>query len=327
MTFVEVQELSRAFWGSRALLTAIELDVFTAVAAGAGAAEVAGRIGADPRATEMLLNALVALGLLTKTKGVFYNTEVAAQYLSDQSPRSRRAGLMHTVHLWDRWSTLTQTVRKGAPVNLGPISSLGEGWVGAFIAAMHGRAEMTAPALAAAVGTSGVRRMLDVGGGSGGCSIAFAGAAPHLRADVLDLPEVIPLTNRYIEAAGLSDRVKTRPGDLRTGSLGEGYDLVLVSSICHMLRPEENRDLFRRAYQALLPGGRVAVRDHLLAPDKTMPPRGALFSLNMLTGTEGGASYSALEYRGWIEEAGFRDISQTELPEGSGLMIGRRPLT
>jgi predicted O-methyltransferase YrrM len=234
---------------------------------------------------------------------------------------------MHTVHLWDRWSTLTQTVRKGAPVNLGPISSLGEGWVGAFIAAMHGRAEMTAPALAAAVGTSGVRRMLDVGGGSGGCSIAFAGAAPHLRADVLDLPEVIPLTNRYIEAAGLSDRVKTRPGDLRTGSLGEGYDLVLVSSICHMLRPEENRDLFRRAYQALLPGGRVAVRDHLLAPDKTMPPRGALFSLNMLTGTEGGASYSALEYRGWIEEAGFRDISQTELPEGSGLMIGRRPLT
>ena len=109
MTFVEVQELSRAFWGSRALLTAVELDVFTAVAAGAAAPEVAGRIGADPRATEMLLNALVALDLLTKTQGVFYNTEVAAQYLSDQSPRSRRAGLMHTVHLWDRWSTLTRT--------------------------------------------------------------------------------------------------------------------------------------------------------------------------------------------------------------------------
>jgi SAM-dependent methyltransferase len=327
LTFVEVQELSRAFWGSRALLTAVELDIFTAVASGSSAPEAARKICADPRATEMLLNAMVALGLLTKTGGIFKNTEVAAQYLSDQSPRSWRAGLMHTVHMWDRWSKLTEAVRSGTAVNLNQMSSWGEGWVDSFIAAMHNRAEATASSLIESVGSKGVRRLLDVGGGSGAYSIAFAQAVPHLHADVLDLPQVLPITNRYIQAAGLSDRVKTRPGDLHKGSLGDGYDLVLVSSICHMLRPEENRDLFRRSYQALAPGGRIVVRDHLLEPDKTAPREGALFSLNMLTGTEGGAAYSALEYAGWMEEAGFTGVGQIGPPTPSGLMIGRRPVT
>jgi SAM-dependent methyltransferase len=327
LTFEEAQALARGFFASRALLTAIELDVFTAVADGSDTSQVAGSIGAEPRATEMLLNSLVALGLLTKRQGVFRNTDVAAEYLSDRSPRSRRAALMHTVNLWDRWSTLTETVRLGAPAALGPMSARGEDWLGSFIAAMHSGAQAAAPAVVEAVGTSGVRRMLDVGGGSGAYSIAFAQAAPGLHAEILDLAQVLPLTQGYIQAAGLSERIKTRPGDLRRGSLGDCYDLVLVSSICHMLRPEENRDLFARALLALAPGGRIVVRDHLLDPDKTSPLDGALFSLNMLTGTEGGASYSGLEYAEWLEQAGFREIRRVGLSVGPGLMIGKRPVT
>jgi hypothetical protein len=325
VTLAELQELSRAFWGSRAVLTAIELDVFTAVGDGAGAPEVAVRIGADPRATEMLLNALVALGILTKIDGVFGNTTMSATYLSDRSPQSHRSAVMHTVHMWERWSTLTDAVRTGTAVNLGQRTSWGEGWVEPFIAAMHSRAVSTAASLVAAVGTNGVHRLLDVGGGSGAYAIAFAQADPNLQADVLDLPQVLPIARRHIQAAGLSGRVQTLDGDLRKDSFGVGYDLALLSSICHMLRADENRDLFRRVFQALTPGGRMVVRDHLLTPDKTAPREGALFSLNMLTGTEGGAAYSAQEYAAWMAEAGFTGIRQLGSETPPGLMVGLRP--
>ncbi len=325
MTLSELQELSRAFWGSRAVLTAIELDVFTAIGDGARAPDVAAGIAADPRATEMLLNAVVSLGILTKADGVFYNTGMSAMYLSDRSPQSRRSALMHTVHMWERWSTLTEAVRTGTAADVGQRTSWGGQWVESFIAAMHSRAESTAASLVEAVGTAGIRRLLDIGGGSGAYSIAFAQADPNLQAEILDLPQVLSIANRHIQAAGLSHRVTTREGDLRKDSFGEGYDLILLSAICHMLRPDENRDLFRRAFRALAPGGRMIVRDHLLTPDKTAPREGALFSLNMLSGTEGGASYSAEEYRAWMEEAGFTGIRQIGPQTTSDLMAGVRP--
>jgi SAM-dependent methyltransferase len=103
--------------------------------------------------------------------------------------------------------------------------------------------------------------MLDVGGGSGGYSIAFAKASPELRADVLDLPGVLPLTAKYIQKSGPLERVKTRPGDLLHDDFGRDYDLVLVSAICHMLGPTENQDLFRRCFAALGSGGQIVVLD------------------------------------------------------------------
>jgi predicted O-methyltransferase YrrM len=326
MTFDELLETARGFQASRALLTAVELDVFTALGEGATAPEAAARLGADPRATEMLLNALAALGVLTKEHGVFHNTPMAAEYLSDQSPESERAAVLHTAHLWDRWSALTRVVRTGKPVGRRRGAGARQ-WTQAFIAAMHRGARARAPHLVQAVGVEGVRRMLDVGGGSGALSIAFAQAAPELRAEVLDLPEVLPITRRHIRAAGLSGRVTTRPGDLTADAFGQGYDLALVSMICHMLSPEQNRDLFRRVFQALAPGGRIVVQDFILNPDKTAPRMAALFSLNMLTGTEAGASYSEPEYAAWLEEAGFREVRKIALPIPSALMAGVRPLT
>ncbi len=325
MTFEGLLEAARGFQQSRAVLTAVELDVFTALGDGAAAPEVAGRLGADPRATEMLLNALVALGVLTKHDGIFRNTPVTAECLSDHSPRSRRAGLMHTVHLWDRWSTLTEAVRTGKVSFPRPTEARGKEWTEAFIAAMHQGATERAPHVLQAVGVEGVKRMLDVGGGSGAISIAFAQAAPKLRAEVLDRPDVLTITRRHIQDAGLSDRVTTRPGDLTTDAFGQGYDLIVVCMICHMLSPAQNRDLFRRIFDALEPAGRIAMQDFILEPDKTAPREGALFSLNMLTGTEGGASYSELEYTAWLEEAGFSEIRKIGLPMPSALMIGRRP--
>jgi (2Fe-2S) ferredoxin/predicted O-methyltransferase YrrM len=335
----DLQEKIRGFQESRVILTAIELDVFSAVGssaecgvrnaefssvAGARAADVAAKIGADARATEMLLNALVAVGLLTKQGDTFHNTSVAARYFVEGAPDDARAALMHTVHLWQRWSTLSDCVRAGTSVTYQEAADRGDHWTRAFIAAMHRNAAERAPHVVRAVGTEGIERMLDVGGGSGAYSIAFATAGEKLRVELLDLPAVCKLAQGYIEKAGLSGRITTRTGDLRSDDLGSGYDLVFVSAICHMLDEQENLDLIERCRKALAPGGRLVIQDFILEPDKTSPKSAALFSLNMLVGTEHGASYSEPEYAVWLRAAGFANVARVRLPGPSGLMIGTR---
>lgn len=314
----------RAFQESRVLLTAVELDVFTAVGLGADAQQVAKALETDPRATEMLLNALAAMGMLTKRGGVFKNSPVAARFFVAGSPDDCRMATMHTVHLWDRWSTLTGCVRAGTSVTQQEMRDRGEAWTEPFIAAMHRNAATRAPAIVQAVGTEGVRRMLDVGGGSGAYSIAFAQASDAIETELLDLEPVLPIAQRHIASAGLSKRVRTRVGDLREDLFGEGYDLVFVSAICHMLSEAENRDLLRRCHSALAPKGRVVIQDFVLEADKTAPKTAALFSLNMLVATRAGASYSEDEYSSWLRHAGFGDVRRIRLPGPSELMIGTR---
>ena len=316
----DVNELIRGFMASRAVLTALELDVFTAVAGGASGDQVAERIKTSPRGTAMLLNALVALKLLRKDNGVFKNTPVSARFFVTNSPDSARMALLHTANLWRRWSNLSESVRTGTPA-----AKAGDGgWVNTFIAAMDRNARERTQAVMNAVGTDGIQRILDLGGGSGAYSIAFARANPRASAEVLDLPDVIPLTQEYIRKAGLADRVHARAGDMLRDSLGTGFDLVLVSAICHMFSPAENRSLFQRARAALAPGGRLLVQDFILEPEKTAPRFATLFSLNMLVGTVGGASYSEQEYAGWLKEAGFPEVHRVRLPGPAGIMIGTR---
>jgi len=320
----ELNNRIRGFQESRVVLTALELDVFTAVADGAGAADVAGTLQTDPRSTEMLLNALASLGLVAKREGIFHNSPEAARYLAAGSRDNARPALLHTAHLWQRWSTLTECVRAGTSVTYQEGAGRSEDWTEAFIAAMHRNAAERAPLVVRAVGVERVGRMLDVGGGSGAYSIAFAQANPALQADILDLAAVEPIAQRHIQAAGVADRVKVRAGDLRCDRLGEGYDLVFVSAICHMLSPAENRDLFGRCREALASGGRVVIQDFILEPDKTAPRFAALFALNMLVGTRAGSSYSEPEYAAWLGEAGFQEIRHARLPGMTGLMIGVR---
>jgi len=315
----ELAQSIRGFQESRVILTALELDLFTAIQSGATAAQAAATAGADARATEMLLNALASLDLVRKDGAVFHNAPVAARFLAGGSPDSARMAMLHTARLWHRWSGLTECVRTGtaAPDERGAESTE------AFIAAMHNNARQRAAQLALAVG-AGASRMLDVGGGSGAYAIAFAQANPQLRAEVFDQPAVLAIAERHIREAGLEERISTRAGDLRTDEFGGGYDLVLISAICHMLGVEENRNLLARAYRALAKGGRVAIQDFLLRADKTGPRAGALFSLNMLVNTRGGASYSEDEYTAWLREAGFDDVRRVPLAGPTGVLVARR---
>jgi (2Fe-2S) ferredoxin/predicted O-methyltransferase YrrM len=317
----DVNEMIRGFMPSRATLTALELDVFTAIGEGGTAKQIAGKIQAAVRATEMLLNALVSLNLLEKRDGVYTNAPVAARFFAEGTADSARRAQLHTVNMWKRWSTLTDAVRAGTTVAPKPDN----GSVEPFIAAMDHNARGRARAVAQAVEVTGARQMLDLGGGSGAYSIAFAKAAPGLHSEIVDAPEVLALANDYVRKAGLADRISTRAGDMLSVPLEAGkYDLVLLAAICHMFSPEENKQLIERAYAALAPKGRLVISDFVLEADQTAPRFAALFALNMLVGTRAGSSYSEPEYAAWLKEAGFAESKRVRMPGPANLMIATK---
>lgn len=317
-----LMETLRAYQQSRTILTGVELDVFTALGRGATAGTVARRIRSDRRGTEILLNALTALGLLRKRAGVFTNGATAAAFLGKGAPYDARMAILHTANQWRRWSEMTDCVRRGRPAKLPPMARRGTDWRDPFIAAMHANASARAPSLVAALDLVGARTVLDVGGGSGAYAIAIARAHPGVRAVVLDLPNVTPLTRRYIDESGVAARIDTRDGDYLRDGFGVGYDLVLFSAVMHINTPAENRLLLKKARAALNPGGRVAIHDSIMDDDKTKPASGALFALNMLVSTPGGNSYSRAEYAAWMRGAGFVKVRKVPLPGPSDLMLG-----
>ena len=172
----DISELIRGFMPSRAVLTALELDVFTAVGEGGTAEQIAAKIRTNARATGMLLNALVSLKLLEKREGVYTNTPLSARFFVEGTPDSARTAQLHIANIWKSWSTLSDAVRAGTSVARVATMSA----VTPFIAAMDHNARGRARAVVQATGIDGAQRMLDLGGGSGAYSIAFAKAAPAL---------------------------------------------------------------------------------------------------------------------------------------------------
>jgi cyclopropane fatty-acyl-phospholipid synthase-like methyltransferase len=162
-----------------------------------------------------------------------------------------------------------------------------------------------------------------LGGGSGAYSIAFAKASPDVRCEILDLSEVVPLTAEYVSRAGVSTQISIRAGDMLHDDFGSGFDIVMLNAICHMFSEEQNLDIFRRARQAFAPNGRLVMQDFILNPDKTGPQHATLFSLNMLVGTDAGATYSEPEYTSWMKAAGFTDVRRIKLPGPSDLIVGQ----
>ena len=260
-----LNEMIRAYMPSRCILTALELDIFTAVGDGANAEQIGARIQANARAAGVLLNALVALGLLSKCGDQYRNTPESARFFVQGSKDNHRNGLLHTANIWHRWSTLTDAVRRGSrmPSDREDFTE----WTGNFIAGMQRNAKDRAPLVVKALGTAGVHRILDLGGGSGAYSIAFAKACPDVQCEILDVPEVVPLTAEYVSRAGVSTQVSLRAGDMLHDDFGSDYDIIMLNAICHMFSQEQNLDIFRRAHQALAPNGRLVVQDFILNPD------------------------------------------------------------
>lgn len=318
----QIIEIAAGYQKSRILLTAFELDIFSAIGEGSLSSEVAAhKIGARPKSTDRLLNALCALGLLEKKGGLFSNTAISSQYLVRGS-EDYLSRIGHMLNLYRTWGTLTESVRAGTSVTA---REFDEKSLVHFIEAMHHRAKKTAHGLVSLIDLAGVRRVLDVGGGSGVYSMAFVRSGKDLRAVVFDTPEVIMLTREYIAESGLDDRIETVAGDYHAGGFGAGYDLVFMSAIVHINSYEENVTLMKNAFAALNPGGRIVIQDHIMENDRTAPARGALFALNMLVNTEKGDTYTEQEMREWLEQAGCADIRRIATGMENDLMVGTRP--
>ncbi len=319
-----ILEMATSFQRSRVLLTAYELGLFTVInEEWKTSAEVAAAIEADPRATDRLMNALTALGLLQKRDGRFTNSPAAARLLVKGRP-DYMAGLAHTAHLWQTWSGLTDAVRRGTGIAGDEVNQRGDEWLRAFIGAMHWRAKQMADPLVGLLDLSGASRVLDVGGGSGAFSMAFVRAGRGINAVVFDLPNVVPITRSYVESAGYGGQISTVVGDYRTDDLPAGFDLVFLSAIVHANSVEENRRLIRKSAAAAVPGGQVVVLDQIMNDDRTAPLPGAMFALNMLVGTGGGDTYTEAEVRGWMQEAGLGNVRRVDTPFNNALMIGAK---
>ena len=221
----------RGFMPNCCILTALELDLFTAIGDGANVEEIGTWVHANARAVGMLLNALVALGLLLKTGDEYRNTPESARFFVRRSKDDQRNGLLHTANIWHRWSTLTAAVRQGTHIPIDGDRS--REWTNNFIAGMQRNAKDRAPLVLKALGIAGVHRILDLGGGSGAYSIAFAKASPEVRCEILDLPEVVPLATEHVREAGVSAQVSLRPGDMLHDDFGSGYDIVMLKALSH----------------------------------------------------------------------------------------------
>ncbi len=320
----QIMELAFSFQKSRVFLTGYELGLFSALGDREKTSEeVARAVGTEARATDRLLNALCAMGLLGKREGQFFNTPLTSQFLVKGKPEYM-GGLMHIVHLWDTWGTLTKAVQQGRSVVAEHVNERGEKWLHAFIAAMHERARINALTVVSFLDLSNVSRVLDVGGGSGAYSMAFVHAREGIRATVFDLPNVTSLTRKYIDQEGLSDKVETAVGDYNKDDLGSNFDLVFLSAIIHINSCDENRNLMHKVSRALNPGGQLIIQDFIMDEDRTAPAFGTLFSLNMLVGTEAGDTYTESEVQGWMGDAGLSYVERKDTEFGTTLIIGKK---
>jgi ubiquinone/menaquinone biosynthesis C-methylase UbiE len=321
----DIMTLANAFRASRVFLTAFELDLFSVLGSESKSSEdTAMVLKTDSRATDRLMNALTAIGLLEKKNGKFKNIPAAEKFLVKGKP-GYMGGLGHTVNLWNNWSNMTESVKQGTAVEVKEsVNDRGDNWLDSFIAAMHMRAKKQAPEIIGMLDLKDVETVLDVGGGPGTFSFAFVNAKKGLKATVFDLPNVVPLTHKYIANEGFTGKVATATGDYMKDDLGNGYDLIFLSAVIHSNSADENKLLFSKCYKALNENGQLVLLDYAMSEDRTSPAMGAMFALNMLVGTKAGDSYTDSEITGWMKETGFAGFVRKDTDYETSLIIGRK---
>ena len=306
---------------SRILLTGVELDLFNLLASKAMTAEqVSSELEANIRGTTMLLDALAALGYLAKDGGVYRTEPSLVGLLTSGSESSILPSLMHAANLWHGWSQLTDIVLEGGHAEFPEDAR--ESRRKAFIGAMSARAAQDAGQLVRTINPGKVKSLLDVGGASGGYTIAFLEAVPEMTATIFDLPPVIEIARERLSKTPWFKRVNLMAGDFTVDELPGGHDLVLLSAIIHMNSHDQNLDLYRKVYTALNQEGRVVIRDFVMDSDRTQPVPGAVFAINMLVNTPGGGTYTFEEICDGLERVGFKDVGYIENGDGFSLVEG-----
>jgi 2-polyprenyl-3-methyl-5-hydroxy-6-metoxy-1,4-benzoquinol methylase len=309
----DFSQLWGGFRASRVILTANTYAIFEHLRTPRTAVQIAAAIGTDPRATEILLDAVTSLGLLGKTGNRYRNTPMARRFLLKDSTLYQGDMLRHAESLWKSWSGLDEVVKSGLPHRAGVRDHE------AFIRAMHNNAVLRAPEVIRALDLRGVKRALDLGGGPGTYSMALARTG--ISVTLFDLPNTVDIAKKLVRESGIK-AIDFRSGDFHADDIGKGYDLVFISQIFHSFSQEENRALIEKSRQALNPGGKIAIQEFLLEKNRAFPVSGALFSVNMLVNTASGRCYTPQEMKDWLARAGFKGITTKRVNE-TVLLAGR----
>jgi 3-hydroxy-5-methyl-1-naphthoate 3-O-methyltransferase len=312
-----IMELASAFYGSATLFTASDLGVFGKLDefGRADAATLARTLETSLRGTELLLNACVAVGLLTKDGNSYINTPEVSAYLVPGRPGDLSKAIRYNRDVYPAWGKLASLVKTGEPVEK-PELHLGTDpeRTRTFVLSMYGRAMGIGQSVVPELDLKGRKTLLDIGGGPGAYSTLIARANPEITCTVLDLPDVVAVSAELVSRAGMSERVKMLPGDYHVTPLPEGNDAVIIFGVLHQESPESIQDIFHRAYRAMDSGGLIYVLDMMTDSSHTSPAFSALFGLNMALTTKNGWVFSDKELEGWIREAGFVDFAVRPLP-------------
>jgi predicted O-methyltransferase YrrM len=301
------------YWETKILLTAVKLDVFSALDGRQKALhDIADRLGAHGEMLELLLNALVAMRLLKKEGNSYANSAVATTHLVRSS--SQYVGHLLLLHdaEWDNWGKLEETIRTGQRSVDRHVFETDPDLGGNVLAVLHRIGQQSGPDLAKRLQLSGSVRFLDLGGGAGTNAIAFCQAYPELVATVFDLPATLRLTERTVKEAGLESRITLRPGDFNKDGFGGPYDVVLMSDILHYQDFSTNASLVKRVWAHLASGGRLVVKDRFLNESGTGPAWTTAFAVHILVNTERGGCYKTADAIQWMGNAGFTNTTELE---------------
>ena len=320
-----------AFWSSKTLLSAVEMELFTELARHPGdLATLQGRLGLHPRGAQDFLDALVALGFLLRSEdGIYRNTPETEVFLDKTKP-SYIGGIMEMANhrLYPFWGSLTAGLRTGEAQNESkngqdPFVALyaDPARLREFLRAMSGVSRGANLAIARQFPWADYRTCADIGTAQGDLIAQITLAQPHLQGIGYDLPEVGPVFEDYIAANGLSGRVRFAGGSFFTDDLPKA-DVLLFGHILHDWDLPTKKLLLAKAWAALPPGGAVVVYDAIIDDDRKRNAFGLLMSLNMLIETPGGFDYTGADCIGWMREAGFKDCRVEHLTGPDSMVIG-----
>lgn len=321
-------QTSGYYWRTCTLHTGVKLDIFSIIGNDRLPAHtIAQKINGDHRGLEMLLNALAAMGLLTKEQALYSNTPPAATFLSKHSDQYIGFMIMHHYHLMESWHKMDQAILEGKPTRTRSSFS-DDSRRESFLMGMFNSAMAIAPKLSKFINLDGFTHLLDFGGGPGTYGIHFCLQHPGLKAKIFDLPTTRPFAEKIINKFNMADRVAFVPGNFMEADvpLKQEFDVAWLSHILHGEGPEDARSIIQKAMRALKPGGKILIHEFILNRNMDGPLFPALFSLNMLVGTPNGRSYSEEELSDMMTGLGAVDIRRLDFvgPTESGILEGTK---
>jgi hypothetical protein len=320
----EILKLSGAHWQSCALHAAVRIGVFEELTdLPARIDDLASRLDANPDALGRLLGALAGMGFTERVNDGFRATETALLYLSREAPESVASMVMHHANLASSWTELHRSIQTGRRVRES-MSHSDATTRHAFLMGMFDQAMLVAPDLVPGINLSKRKWLLDLGGGPGTYALQFCARNPSLSATVFDLPTSETVATQIIARFEMQDRVQFKGGDFLVDALPNGYDVVWISHILHSFDKKTCQELLVRVTESLLDGGAILIHDFILDEDRSSPPFPALFSLNMLLGTDGGRCYSQPEIETMLSSCGAKRIRRLPITgrNDSGVIEG-----